>query len=253
MYSSTEIKKSKLTNHQNRQQSVGKIEQTPLHFWSDISVVGDQTSSAFSGHSSSFRSATVNSKNRSVPRPRIQRKIAHSKNRYLTVDWNQLGHNHLVVPAHPDLLGGNCKEQRKPRALAGRRGKKWAAWPPSPPGSISPNPPRQPPKKASPLEREKRTEKGNSPPSSSLEDSVWPLGLGPRDLRPLRTLSAFLSARTILEAAAGPPPASPAPLLRCRRSRARHQLPLLVTPRVLAREQAPGRPGAALRARGTRG
>lgn len=35
------------------------------------------------------------------------------------------------------------------------------------------------------------------PPSSSLEDSVCALGLGPRDLRPFRTFSEFLSAKTI--------------------------------------------------------
>lgn len=35
------------------------------------------------------------------------------------------------------------------------------------------------------------------PPSSSLDDSVCALGLGPRDRRPLRTFSEFLSARTI--------------------------------------------------------
>ena len=37
------------------------------------------------------------------------------------------------------------------------------------------------------------------PPSSSLEDSVCPLGLGPLDLRPFLTFSEFLSAKTILQ------------------------------------------------------
>lgn len=35
------------------------------------------------------------------------------------------------------------------------------------------------------------------PPSSSLEESVCPLGLGPLDLRPFLRFSAFLSANTI--------------------------------------------------------